>query len=326
MKSMANERGKAIDNTHLSIDQAEERGFIHRDYIAHCLRWTHVAKLLGQSQRYKTARILDVGCGSDLPLARLLYSSRYIVDDYVGVDYNKSAKFKVDAFHTGKFPMSAYGSVDFASDAVWLQKPQTSLADTEQVVVRYEGDNGAAEHPLPNFITSFEMLEHVESGHARATLKKMYNVMDLCRRFKGEVPMAVISTPCYDAQTGAAANHVNEMTYEALGGLIEDLGFVVENVYGTFASQKDYKDQVLRDGHGAIYNALSAYYDSNYLATIFAPMYPWLSRNALWVLRLPPASSPRYERKFIPLNQVKGPWSSSENWKDMARDDSYPAT
>jgi hypothetical protein len=33
---MANARGKSIDNTHLSIDQAEERGFIHRDYIAHC--------------------------------------------------------------------------------------------------------------------------------------------------------------------------------------------------------------------------------------------------------------------------------------------------
>ena len=43
---MANARGKEIDNTHLSIDQAEERGFIHRDYIAHCLRWTHVAKYL----------------------------------------------------------------------------------------------------------------------------------------------------------------------------------------------------------------------------------------------------------------------------------------
>ena len=40
---MANARGKEIDNTHLSIDQAEARGFIHRDYIAHCLRWTHVS-------------------------------------------------------------------------------------------------------------------------------------------------------------------------------------------------------------------------------------------------------------------------------------------
>ena len=41
---MANEFGKAIDKTFLSIDQAETRGFLHRDYIAHCLRWTHVVK------------------------------------------------------------------------------------------------------------------------------------------------------------------------------------------------------------------------------------------------------------------------------------------
>ena len=52
---MANIRGKAMDNTHLSIDQAEKRGFIHRDYIAHCLRWSHVAKFMGEKSRYKTA-------------------------------------------------------------------------------------------------------------------------------------------------------------------------------------------------------------------------------------------------------------------------------
>ena len=50
---MANARGKSIDNTHLSIDQAEERGFIHRDYIAHCLRWTHVAKWMGKPANLK---------------------------------------------------------------------------------------------------------------------------------------------------------------------------------------------------------------------------------------------------------------------------------
>ena len=63
---MANARGKEIDNTHLSIDQAEERGFIHRDYIAHCLRWTHVAKYLHLKSRYKKASILDIGCGKDM--------------------------------------------------------------------------------------------------------------------------------------------------------------------------------------------------------------------------------------------------------------------
>ena len=46
---MANARGKKVDTTYLSIDNAEERGFLHRDYIAHCLRWSHVVKYLGTS-------------------------------------------------------------------------------------------------------------------------------------------------------------------------------------------------------------------------------------------------------------------------------------
>ena len=37
---------RKIDKTMLSIDNAESRGFLHRDYIAHCLRWTHVTKYL----------------------------------------------------------------------------------------------------------------------------------------------------------------------------------------------------------------------------------------------------------------------------------------
>ena len=73
---MANARGKTVDTTYLSVDQATERGFLHRDYIAHCLRWSHVIKYLGTSARYKTAKILDVGCGKEMPLAKSLHSSR----------------------------------------------------------------------------------------------------------------------------------------------------------------------------------------------------------------------------------------------------------
>ena len=75
---MANERGKSIDKTYLSIDTAEDRGFIHRDYVSHCLRWTHVIKRLYERKTWQTARILDVGCGRELPMAKLLYSSKLI--------------------------------------------------------------------------------------------------------------------------------------------------------------------------------------------------------------------------------------------------------
>lgn len=302
---MANARGKGIDNTHLSIDQAEARGFIHRDYIAHCLRWTHVAKYLGQSQRYKTARVLDIGCGVDLPLPRLLYSSRYIVSDYVGVDYNKAAKFNLDAFHTGKFPIQAYGQVNFPEDVV-IDSKYYQIA----INGRTAPQPGKIVHELPTVITCFEVLEHVEPAHSRAMLEKM---RELLLPTPGAV--AFISTPCYDANVGAAANHVNEMTYQALGALIEDLGFGIQGVWGTFASQRDYKAKLLQDYDAvALWNRLSEYYDSNYLATLFAPLYPELSRNALW--RISP--EPTLERKFPALSEVPGPWSSSELWPQLA--------
>lgn len=318
---MANERGKSIDNTHLSIDQAEARGFIHRDYISHCLRWTHVAKYL--QSKYKTARVLDVGCGVDLPLARLLYSSRLIVEDYVGVEYNKSSKFKTEPFHTGKFPMSAYGSVDFANpDDVIICHPPEGSKLTDNRVVWYGGDAENAFHRLPNTFVSFEVLEHIEPGHTRAVMRKIYDMMIACREDTNDNPIGFFSTPCWSERVGAAANHVNEITYEALGAMFEDLGFIIENVAGTFASQSDYKGQLIKDGHSATYEAMSKHYDSNYLATIFAPLYPALSRNALWTLRVPKAGQP-YERKFPPLAEVAGRWTSSERWQDLASDEAY---
>ena len=59
---MANAKGKEMDGTHLSVEQAETRGFLHRDYIAHCLRWTKIAKDLGISGRFKETDLIDVGC------------------------------------------------------------------------------------------------------------------------------------------------------------------------------------------------------------------------------------------------------------------------
>ena len=62
------------DKTHLPINTAAERLMFHRDYIAHLFRWTHVVKYLYLKQRYKTARILDAGCGKDVMMARALHN------------------------------------------------------------------------------------------------------------------------------------------------------------------------------------------------------------------------------------------------------------
>src|SRR5574343_126250 len=137
---MANARGKTVDKTYLSIDNSEDRGFIHRDYIAHCLRWTHVIKRLYERKMWQSARILDIGCGRELPLAKLLYSSKLIPAAYFGVDAGpvddaEFAKLKGDM---------AARSVIF-EDQNFLELISEDFVGT-----------------IPNIVVCFEVLEHVE--------------------------------------------------------------------------------------------------------------------------------------------------------------------
>lgn len=244
---MANIRGKAMDNTHLSIDLAERRGFIHRDYIAHCLRWSHVANYLNKKRLYDTADILDIGCGKDLPLLRLLYSSRFIptTGSYTGVDINTLEA----PFNLGRFPYEL------------LQRTDVCKHDFGGSTFRV--------------ITCFEVLEHVEPEHSFRMLQTINNLLE-------DEGVAFLSTPNYSESVGAAGNHVNEMSYAGLRFLIESAGLKVDKVYGTFASIRDYEGHLGKFGLTEVFGRLREYYDSNYLSTIFAPLFPELSRNCLW--------------------------------------------
>jgi SAM-dependent methyltransferase len=255
---MTNIRGKEIDNTHLSIDQAEARGFLHRDYIAHCLRWTHVVKYMSASRRYKSLKILDVGCGREVPLAKLMYSSRLIpVPEeggcYVGVDYN--ALTIPEMLRSGKFPLRLIQNCVFPDQFT----PSEKIPDKYDVII------------------CFEVAEHVEP---EGTLKLLRGIHDHLT----EEGVAFISTPCYNAETGAAGNHVNEMSYQAFGAMLEYTGLDIVDSHGTFASMKDYKPY-MTPSQRDVFNQLQEYYDSNYLATIFAPLFPAYSRNCLWKVR-----------------------------------------
>lgn len=316
---MANAKGKAIDNTHLSIEQAEARGFLHRDYIAHCLRWSHVIKYLGLKQRYKTARILDIGCGKDVALGKTLYSSKMSPEWYVGIDYNKAKTITGQNALAGKkkFKGTVLGSVDFPN--AMSNVAGMFRIDGQSMYDEFHGDQLETAQDdywqtdeWPNIITSFEVVEHVEPGHAVDMLKAIYQILLKSRG------VAFISTPNWDPGVGAADNHVNEMKHEALGAAIEAIGFKVDAVYGTFASIKDYKPLLERDGHLPLFNQLREYYDTNYLATIFAPLYPRQARNALWQLSVPKQIDIE-DRIYGNLEDVETPWTSSGQWEDLKK-------
>lgn len=289
---MANARGQEVDKTHLSIDNAEARGFIHRDYIAHCLRWTHVVKFLMQKQRYKQANILDIGCGREIPLAKTLYSSRMVVNNYAGIDVNKLEIPEMLA--NKKFPVDLF------------------TGDVCELTVDDLGWR-------PNIITCFEVLEHVEPSHSLAILRKMQELLNQ----ECDWSTIFISTPAWDPDVGAAANHVNEVKYEVLGSTLERLGFEIEGHWGTFASQKDYVGEVFnrygKDGQ-RLFEHLKDYYDSHYLSTLLAPLFPSLSRNVLWQLKYRANKKRVTPRLFVELDDYDcEPWSSSKKWEDWKK-------
>lgn len=272
-----NRLGKSIDKTFLSVDNAEKRGFIHRDYIAHCLRWSHVAKCLGTSQAYKTARILDIGCGKEAPFAKLLYSSRMFPALYEGVD-------------AGKIEYPSLGK--YEDQAFWY--PNRDICTLDKIV--------DCTH-----IVCFEVLEHVEPDHCVRILQRIKSAL-------APDGTAFISTPNWD-EVHCAGNHVNEMKYETLGYIMEREGFYIEAAYGTFASIRDYKEQLAPE-HRALFKSLRRYYDTNMLSCIFAPLYPSQSRNCLWKLK----SGPGYAATSLFPEMPDGPWSSSERWREFEPD------
>jgi len=245
---------RLLDKTHLSIDQAEARGFIHRDYIAHCFRWSHVVKFLMQGHRYDGAHIIDIGCGKDQPLPRLLYANRMTGFDYSGIDINwlTPEPSLVTAHRNNKIRVAIHENCD------------ASLLDPAKL-----------RWGLGNILVCFEVLEHMQPFIMHRMLRHWHALLE---------PDATlfVSTPVYNGS--AAANHINEMGRITLGSAFEHAGFSITGCYGTFASQRDLWP-VMSQSDRNLMEELGEYYDSNVLSTIFAPKYPEASRNNLWVLR-----------------------------------------
>jgi Methyltransferase domain len=316
---MARNPDRVFDKTHLSIDLAEERQLVHRDYIAHCFRWSHTVRYLLKGHRYQGAVILDVGCGKEMPLAKALYTNKMSPGLYVGVDVNK---MDIPEMLKGKkIPIRLFSETDFCSLTAEDvgQEFEIPAADPEGTI------QATKDYSRPDLVTSFEVLEHVTPAYCRKMLTHMRELME---PKQGAV---IVSTPCWNGS--AAGNHINEMRYDALGALIEDLGFAIEGHYGTFASISDYEKYLMEDSglNGTeppkenvltaydAFKLLREYYDTNVLATIFAPLYPQGSRNCLW--RMSHTQPEGYVRKFAPLMEIPTPWSQHADWRELGGDE-----
>lgn len=244
---------KGYNTTDLDPLSAFERHVFHRDMFSHFLRWSHLLKLDPRGKN-----VLDFGCGKGYQY-EVLYRNRHAPARYLGLDIRKQTIEKAKA----KFPKAEFETQDLVN--------MTSHYGTDWDV-----------------IVSFEVAEHVGKWKVPQFLD---NIKSHCK----PETIVMLSTPCYDESVGAADNHTydsgdgrgvapQELTYGELKMLLEERFEIFEH-YGTFASQKDYKGQLSEKGR-ELFDRLSAYYDSNLVAVIFAPLFPQFSRNVMWKCKL----------------------------------------
>lgn len=231
-----------INKTQLDLEKAEERQLVHRDYIAHCLRWTNILKHaeIGET-------ILDLGC-ADAPLAMAFYTNKYKPTAYVGIDI-RSTLIEENKKKTFNFP-AEFIACNIITEFNKIPRKEYSI------------------------IAMLEVIEHFEREYLETVLQDVSSIMSAAT-------ILYISTPCFNGEK--ANNHVQEFTFQELRDILTN-HFIVDDVHGTFISQSDLKTRATEE-HMRVFEELRAYYDSNLLSIIFAPLYPEVSRNCLWRLK-----------------------------------------
>lgn len=239
---------------------AVERGIMHRDMNAHIFRWTHVLKnaKIGET-------IVDFGAGK-CNLLEVMYRNRYKPAKYIALEFSQvDVDFAKDKFKKVNFPVEIY---------------QEDIVRPKLDFTKFQADK----------VVSFEVAEHVGKQNVPKFLENF-------RKCGKDTATYYLSTPNYDPSVGAAGNHTydsndgrgkapQELDHFELQEMIFNAGFIIDDKFGTFASQRDYKES-LNDWQLKTFKALNKYYDSNMVSNIMAPILsePELARNTLWVLK-----------------------------------------
>lgn len=243
-------KGK-INKTALDIELALSRGLLHRDYLAHWLRWNYVLRFVNRDQT-----ILDLGCG-DGQLAQVLYVNRRKPKLYVGIDIRRSA---LDIMMKRK--------TNFEKMGLEWDIREARLAPT-QILFRDEFNS------FFDVVVCFEVIEHFEAKYLDHVLSEIHRVLK-------DDAILLLSTPNYDG-VHQAGNHVHEYREGELEGFLSQY-FKIERKIGTFASQKEIYP-ALSGSEQWVFDRLKPWMDSNLLSVIFASLHPSQSRNILWLCR-----------------------------------------
>lgn len=157
-----------FNKTQLYIDKATDRGIVHRDYLAHCLRWSHVLRHAKVGQN-----ILDIGCGINTPLAMTFYTNKYKPNLYMGMDL----RYGIDRIDFN-FPAEYREGFDVTLDSHWESLPQVQW----------------------DIAVSFEVLEHMPKEQGIMMLENI-------SAYLPKSAIIFLSTPCFNGSAAANHIH-----------------------------------------------------------------------------------------------------------------------
>lgn len=244
-----------------SLRESSHGRYVHRDYAAHWFRWQHALRFVKAGMR-----VLDIGCGPDQMMVRVLCASQnHVPSLWVGVDVDRIPKKTEIAW--------ARVLDQFDITRRW----QELLTGSEFKDAKLESGLENTDAGPFDVISCFEVIEHMPVKRGRDLLKAIH----ACLTPGG---IALLSTPVYNGKH-MAANHLHEYEYHELHDEIRRAGLVVDRVVGTFMTSQAAK-RVATPAQRALLEELHAkWYAWDILANFLAPLYPEASSNCCWILR-----------------------------------------
>ena len=245
------------DNT--SLDPSSYSRSIHRDYLAHVMRWGWITRQIKRhTATSDDVNVIEVGCGRELSLFSALRISVAIKPPALMtmVDINKTK--------TTKCPWA-----DVRSDFDFVSRWPELQTEGKQY----------------NVAVNTEVIEHITTPLGMAMLNGINKLLVDGGDF-------YISTPVFNGRR--AVNHIREYTVAELQEMLEKSGFEVVKRYGTFASWNDIKraistDETLSEDEKRLmlarYNEAADFYGHDVMSCYAAPLYPDASRNNAWHCR-----------------------------------------
>jgi len=229
---------REFDQTQLKLAQFQYQP--HKDYLGHIFRWGFASRFVTRK-----TKVLDVGCGQEMPFARSLGGANpsSVPQLYVGCDLNKI-----------KDPVTRknFNTLDEFN----------FIKSYRRIIKKFDKFD---------LIVNFEVFEHMQMKHGRKMLKGFKK----CLSRHGKL---VFSMPVYSDRYKMAKNHINELRKEEIEKELHKAGFKIIEQFGTFANWNDIT-KIATKKEILLHKTLGQFYGNEILGCFLSPKYPEAARN-----------------------------------------------